>query len=80
MQHRRPSPGQGISSLTSSQRRLASAWMHLPGHSVDSAVFVIVPRRPEKKYFIIEICTVASEKVEHLARKVDVFIRKSAIA
>jgi hypothetical protein len=37
-----------MSSRTSSQSKLAKAWMHFPGHSLESAVFVIVPRRPEK--------------------------------
>ena len=39
--------GQLAFSRTSSQMRLAMAWMHLPGQVSESAVWVMVPRRPE---------------------------------
>ena len=48
-QHRIDALGQATSSLTSSQTRLASAWMHFPGQSDTSAVWVIWPRSPERE-------------------------------
>jgi hypothetical protein len=39
--------------VTWSQRRLARAWMHLPGHSFDSAVWVIVPSKPGDNPMIV---------------------------
>ena len=39
--------GHVISSLTSSHNNEAKACKHLPGQSLTSAVFVIVPNNPE---------------------------------
>jgi len=41
--------GHWTSSSTVSHIRLASAWMHLPGHEDTLAVFVTEPRRPDRK-------------------------------
>jgi len=46
-QHLMDWEGQEMSSLTSSQSKEAKAWRHFPGQSLTSAVFVIVPNKPE---------------------------------
>ena len=39
-----------MSSLTSSQSSEAKACRHLPGHPLNSSVFVMDPRSPEKQF------------------------------
>ena len=47
-QHRMDVEGQDMASLTSSHKSEARACRHFPGHSLTSAVLVIVPNNPAK--------------------------------